>query len=85
MARKPLVTTLSVGVKTIETGRKTDLKYKYNKDRWGFIAKGQWKRVDEKLLTATWLDRKDGKEEFEYILEMGGLSINWFNRILCPK
>lgn len=38
MARKTLVKTISVEVKTTDIGRMTELKHTYSKDTWGFIA-----------------------------------------------
>ena len=42
-------------LKTTEIGREIELTYKYNKDNWGLTANKQSKRVDRKLLRATWL------------------------------
>lgn len=38
MARKTLVKTISIEVKTTDIGRKMELKHTYSKDMWGFIA-----------------------------------------------
>lgn len=40
IARKTLVMTVSVEVKTLEIRRKTELQNKY-RDKWGFTANGQ--------------------------------------------
>lgn len=65
VARKTLVKTISTEVKNTDIGRKTELKHTYKKDNWGFVVNGHWKRTDEKLLTASWLDMGDGEKEFD--------------------
>lgn len=64
IARKTLVKTISIEVKNTDLGRKTKLKHKYNKDKWGFVVNGHWKTLDENLLTASWFDMGDGEKEF---------------------
>lgn len=55
MSRKTLLKTILMELKTTEIGREIELTYKYSKDSWGLTANKQSKRVDRKLLRATWL------------------------------
>lgn len=48
-----LTKTILIGVKNIEIGREIELNYKYNKDKWGFIANEKSKEVNGKLLKST--------------------------------